>query len=597
MQKNRVILAALALSCLALIGSEQAMSQQYWERGAGERLLENAHKVVSSDAFQCGPVAIGGTKSYGQANVSNPPNVYVTAWSPDGILQRDYVFDAQSWDVDYSIVALNSEFSEPGFVWTTGVLNPTTGSYDLAVVRFDLFGSIVWSTALGGLAPDAGTSVIQLTADFNGDIVVAGMTESYGNGTTRDGVLARLDQNTGTIIWAFAYGGAQNDELYAVKQDVVGFNDFTLYAVGQSNSFNTQGHDDAWMINVDANTGAFNFGWVYGNLANDRAYNLILHSEDPQLGESVTIVGETYSFSTQNSDAYVIRTDAFGAPAWQRAFDLWGAAGWETAYDVAESVQYGPGNVVVVGQSSNSANAPRGEGFGLEIDFGGNLQSANRVYGGSDYETIRSIAQKNPDVAEPGYWMAGQTQSFGLGAGDQYILSTDFNLATGFDTAGNECAPEIEVGEVDAFGELEIRVDPLTVKPVEFTLPDATEAGKYVEICNEEGFFGMVDENSGGSAISRSGAAAPMTGSNIQVQAHPNPIQIGTPLTVEVNSSRNEKLMVVISDLMGRTLARKVVTPGSGAVNFATEYWTAGAYTISVGSGENMQTSQVILHD
>ena len=67
-------------------------------------------------------------------------------------------------------------------------------------------GQVRFQIVLGESLNDRAHSVVQAT---NGDYLIAGETESFGQGMT-DFFVTRLDQ-TGNVLWSFAYGTSIDD--------------------------------------------------------------------------------------------------------------------------------------------------------------------------------------------------------------------------------------------------------------------------------------------------------------------------------------------------------------------------------------------------
>ncbi len=581
-----------ALLLLALCFACATAQAQNWEVAIGGFNKETAFCVENAPTFGDFALVIGGTHTYGGFNSPNPPNVFVSLSDIAGSFVAGVVYDFQSWDIDYSIIDVGGG----DFIFTTGVWNPRACSFDIAVVRADFTGAIIWSTFLGGPATDGGTSLIQ---EAGGDIVVAGYVESPSNGC-RDGFLGLLDDVTGAVIWAHAYGGPFNDELWSVRESMAGFIPGSVYAVGYSNNNTGGADDDLWMLNVDIATGlAVPVSNTYGAPgANDRGYALLLQL-DPFMGPVINLVGESYGFGAFNNDVYVVRTDPAGAFFWQQLYETGTAAdpGWDIGWDVEESIRYGPGDIVVVGQANNGID-PRGRAIALEIDGFGVPLPGSQAYGGPDFEGARSI-DLNPILGDPHYYIAGMTYSVNIGGGDQYLLRADAMLQTGFDAAGQTCAQRISPTFLDATGILPFTVGIVPVPLTPPVFPQTTLTGESIRVCVDATPLidppEEVDKNEKQDRIRKQ--ALP-NDNRLKLSLAPNPLRSGNPLLLNFVAQSEASVQIKVSDALGRTMFEGEVSGSDKPqeMQVVTQGWPAGAYTVTLRSGEELQAANVVVN-
>lgn len=462
--KNLCLAAGSFLTAAILIAP--TASAQPWERAIGGAQQENTFDIKTSDQFG-GAIQIGGTWTYGATFSPNPPNVYVSQITNNGNIAQGMVFEANGWDVDADVVEYEDQI-----IWTTGVFNSLTGSYDIAVVSADQGGGILWTVWFGGFQRDGSTSII---ATEDGQIIVAGYVESNTFGG-RDGFLASID-NGGGVNWAFNYGSTGNDELWSVIESIDGSGD--IYAIGYSDGPGSAGGDDVWLLAVD-NAGGIAYSNLYGGPANDRGFDIVMNDAvcDPEL--TLTLVGETWSFGGQRNDIFVIRTlpGAGNVPQWQFAYEIFTAGSWDVGYGITDALNTNFSNVVISGQTNSLAGAAvLGEGFAFELGPNGGNPIWTRTYGGGQYETLRGL-----DTRSGGYFTAGQTLSYGSGGGDQYVLALDAIGGTGT-RFGTACATQQfpNFVSVDVMTELETQQQ--DYPQIEGIDPVVSFEGDLTEIC------------------------------------------------------------------------------------------------------------------
>jgi uncharacterized protein (TIGR03437 family) len=143
-------------------------------------------------------------------------------------------------------VALDSA----GNIYVTGATasTPSRGT-DAFVAKFSSAGTLVYSTAIGGSADDAGRAI---AVDAQGDAYIAGDTESsdfpvtpgaaqttfgglvsvFGVGSFGDGFVAKFNPSGATVLFATYWGGSEPDIAYAIAVDSTG----NAYVAGATSS-------------------------------------------------------------------------------------------------------------------------------------------------------------------------------------------------------------------------------------------------------------------------------------------------------------------------------------------------------------------------
>lgn len=154
-------------------------------------------------------------------------------------------YDAPNYDRAYNVV----ETSDGGFL-LCGETSSFFGSRNVILLKVDANGYSQWGKLLGGAGNENAYGMIN-TSD--GNIIVSGITESFGIGNT-DGFLLKLTE-AGNIIWFKTYGSAYEDVLYSVIETP----DSGFLAVGWSNGYNGQ-KEMGYVVKTDkeGNTGCQN---------------------------------------------------------------------------------------------------------------------------------------------------------------------------------------------------------------------------------------------------------------------------------------------------------------------------------------------------
>ena len=128
--------------------------------------------------------------------------------------------------------------------------------------------------------------------------------------------------------------------------------------------------------------------------------------------EGYALSGYSVSFGV-GASFYLVKTDSAGNALWNRAY---GGTGTDIAYSV---VQASDGGYALAGETDSSGAG--GIDFWLvKTDSAGN-QQWNKTYGGTGSDYAYSMVQ----ASDGGYVLAGQTNSFGAGGYDVYLVKTD----------------------------------------------------------------------------------------------------------------------------------------------------------------------------
>ena len=352
---------------------------------------------------------------------------------------------AQS-DQAYSI----QETSDGGFI-VAGVTD-SSGSSAARVLKLDANGGVTWQKTYGGEGNNYAVYSVQQTAD--GGYVLAG--ETYASGAS-DAWILRLNSN-GTVKWQNSYGGMNSDVAHSIQQT----SDGGYIVAGETFSFGSM-NGDFWVLKLNGNGNvgtSFAGTWqkTYDVGENDVAYSVQQTSDG-----GYVVAGKTGP--SDSSDAWVSKLYANGDVNWQKTYDVnnvdaaysirqtsdsgyivagetgssasssdaWvlklntdGTVNWQKTYgganvDVARSAQQtSDGGYIVAGETGSSVSSS--DAWVLKLNTNGTV-NWEKTYGGSNADLVGSIRQ----TSDNGYIVAGETQSFGAGGSDFWVLRIDKN--------------------------------------------------------------------------------------------------------------------------------------------------------------------------
>lgn len=240
---------SMVLSCLALVSQGQTIR---FNKTFGGGYFDEARGVTfSSDS---GYVICGATSSFGASFT----DVFLFKLDTLGDEIWKTHFGWEGNDKAYDILT-----AETGGFLMTGIREVTGNGYDMFLAETNADGDTVWTKTYGGSDWDFAYS---LDTTFDGGMVVAGETYSYGNGNA-DGIIFKTNA-TGDTIWQTVLGGPQDDGLRMVFESY----DSTIYAIGTTSSFGAGG-SDVWLVALSQN-GDTLFTKTYGTTADEFGYSL-----------------------------------------------------------------------------------------------------------------------------------------------------------------------------------------------------------------------------------------------------------------------------------------------------------------------------------
>jgi uncharacterized delta-60 repeat protein len=303
-----------------------------------------------------------------------------------------------------------------------------------------------WARTYGGSEDDFAYSVQQTT---DGGYIVAGVTDSFFD-ESGDIWILKLASD-GTIEWQKTYGRGLGDGAYFIQQTSdggyvvagyypsVGWNIWVLKLssdgniewqkyyrgnydgeMGRSIQQTTDGgyivasdpvHWDTpdydYDISVSKLTSNGDIEWykTYRGSENDNAYSIQQTTDG-----GYVVAGETESFGAGNSDIWILKLASDGTIEWQKTYGGYASDG---ASSIQQTVD---GGYVVAGQSI-SFGTGISDIWVLKLASDGTVEW-QKTYGGSQKDEAYSVQQ----TSDGGYVVAGQTDSFGAGNADIWIL-------------------------------------------------------------------------------------------------------------------------------------------------------------------------------
>jgi hypothetical protein len=202
----------------------------------------------------------------------------------------------------------------------------------------------------------------------------------------------------GNMEWNKTYGGGEDEWVFSVVQTSDG--GYTLGGYRGVSYFDA----DCWFVKTDAD-GNEQWNRTYYGPYGDAIFSVVQTSDG-----GYTLAGLTMLFFAGDFDFLLIKTDSFGNEQWSETYG-------GTNDDVASSVvQTSDGGYTLAG-STESFGVGGYDFWLVKTDAEGNMEW-NKTYGGPHYDTAGSVVQ----TVDGGYALAGQTESFGAGNSDFWLV-------------------------------------------------------------------------------------------------------------------------------------------------------------------------------
>ena len=220
-------------------------------------------------------------------------------------------------------------------------------------------------------------------------------------------------------------GEAVNDSAQSVQQT----SDGGFIMAGATTSFGPSGNN-AWIMKLDED-GIPAWQKAYGG-TEDEYMSSIMQTADGGYIAS----GYTTSFGAGGQDVWIMKLDSNGGIEWQKAYG-------GTLHDHPYAVQQTADGGYIAISYTTTFGQGRHDVWLLKLDENGDIVWQN-TYGGSEYEYGWFVQQ----TSDGGYIVAGDTSSSGAGASDAWIMKLNSNGGIEWQKAyggpGNEYAYAVQ---------------------------------------------------------------------------------------------------------------------------------------------------------
>ena len=275
---------------------------EVWNRTYGREGDDLARSIIQTDD---GNLLVAGTFTFITDETGTDTDAWVAEIDPAGseIWNRTY----GGPDVNASANAV-IETDDGDYIFV-GSIAPREEEVSWAwVVRLTPEGDEVWDRTFGGDGCSTANAATRLP---DGDLIFAGSTDSSGAGKM-DAWVVRLTPE-GDEVWNRTFGSPDDDCARAV----INTTDGNILIAGTFTERPDDGtvDTDALLMKLTPD-GDILWNWIYGEYGVNESANSVIETADG----SYIFAGEAGFSGTDDTDAWLVGTDAEGAVAWSRTF-------------------------------------------------------------------------------------------------------------------------------------------------------------------------------------------------------------------------------------------------------------------------------------
>ena len=383
-RKSSIVLVAVLLAAIPLT------AQTSWMKTYGGDDYESAWSVQQTNDGNY--IVVGGTTSFGAGEAD--------CW----LLKIDYKGDTL-WTRTYgnaeSDVGLYvQQTSDGGYIITGSKTSVKEGDKDVWLFKTDSQGELLWEQCYGGDDHDVGYCV-QETSD--GSYILCGYRDYAKTGCVCPRAWLLKTDSQGDTLWTRSYGG---DETSGGAYYVTETSDSGYVVVGGLAL-------DLFLFKVNSDGDSL---WAHTHSRGDYQHVGCCLQETPDKGFIITGVSLAPPESNA-SKVWLLKTDSVGDTLWTHTYG-------EEKLNIGEHVSITSDGGYIITGGRDYVGPGWGDLYLIKTDSEGN-EEWNRIYGKSGVDVETDWGNCVQQTSDGGYIIAGDTESYGAGASDLWLIKTD----------------------------------------------------------------------------------------------------------------------------------------------------------------------------
>lgn len=287
-------------------------------------------------------VYVGGTTWTG-LSLSNVDMAVVCFNISDGSVEWEF-----TWDQGFGYEEVDGLVVETDGIYLAGWTTGENTQNDIAVLKLDLDGNLIWSQSWGTDGWDEANG--HIVVDEN-KIYVAGRYNAPGSFSGGSAVLAVFDKSTGDYLWHRTWQGSTSwtpvDDAFGMTTDST-----SLYLVGITNIAGNG--SQIFLLKYDL-SGNLIWERTWGGNKGEAARAILITQDG-----DILIGGKTNSEGAGENDIVLLKYNAEGTLIWSK---IWGGSDIDEVHDM---VSYG--NVLYIAGETNSYGSGKNDALLIKVD-------------------------------------------------------------------------------------------------------------------------------------------------------------------------------------------------------------------------------------
>lgn len=379
----------------AFISKFSANGTLLWSTYLGGYEEDEIYDIVVANDGSCYVTGYTESSNFPTLNAYNSTyggnmDVFISKFSTDGTLLWSTFFGGKEMELAKSIaVTANGSCYVTGYTWSANF--PTLNAYDSTfdgtidtfVSKFDVNGTLLWSTYLGGSSTEWGMG---LAVGNNDSCYVTGHTAStnfptlngynstFGGGASNGDAFITKFNSSGILLWSTYLGGVDND----ISKGIAVASDGSCYVTGYTFSTNFptlnaydniyDGYYDAFITKYNT-SGSLLWSTFLGGNASDVGYDIAVTSDN-----NIYLTGFTSSseYPTLNAQYNTLNNgfDSFITAFFSDGSLLWSTFLGGSGRDYGHKIALGNDDSCYVTGETKSADFPTKNAFDSHYESG-----------------------------------------------------------------------------------------------------------------------------------------------------------------------------------------------------------------------------------
>ena len=308
-----------------------------WNASWGGAFDDEAFVVTTQDEF----VYVGG-RTFTNFSLASADMLVLKFHASNGSLVW-----SQTWDGGYGYDEVDGLVADGNSLYVTGWTKGAITQNDIAVLKYDVNGTFVWSHPWGTTGWDEANGQIGVDENY---IYVVGRYNASSMVFGGDAVLVAFNKTSGSYAWHEIWGGSGLDDAFGMTMDF----DY-VYSVGITNSF---GGDLIFLLKYNK-TGSLIWNATWGGSGSELTRAVDVNAG----GTDIYVAGSTTSYGNGDFDVVLLRYNQTGNLTLSKT---WGGSLLDQSHCITVNDPF-----IYIAGETRSFGAGNEDAFLLKVDMEG----------------------------------------------------------------------------------------------------------------------------------------------------------------------------------------------------------------------------------